>query len=340
MHIPHGVMHRLVVEANEGKRTLFRWGVVDTLAHCSTDHRCRASDTPCPESDHSGCHGPTVGRADSLSAPDSSTPPPTTTPARNCPLLPECQGLAKLRPPTLSGHIQVSDAINMKRRVSLAVWNTEMLCLRPTRTHAAVPEFDHKRHVFNHSGPQHVAQWCAGMDFGIRAPTVVLWAALDHNNALWIMDERYVADVVLDDHIAAIRSGLAREGIPPWPHPDFIAPDPAGWGTNEQTGVSSNSLLAKSGFRLITSRASIQYGLTFVRARLAPASDDPPRLFIHERCPKLIESLEKYHYDPSKPEDTDPVKDGNDHAVDALRYLVLSIDKPITTAQGNYVGAA
>lgn len=37
---------------------------------------------------------------------------------------------------------------------------------------------------------------------------------------------------------------------------------------------------------------------------------------MHARCEKLIESLERYHYDPAKPESTDPVKDGLDHAVD------------------------
>ena len=40
MHVPHGVMHRLVQEARGGARALFRWGVVDVLESCPEGHRC------------------------------------------------------------------------------------------------------------------------------------------------------------------------------------------------------------------------------------------------------------------------------------------------------------
>jgi len=68
-------------------------------------------------------------------------------------------------------------------------------------------------------------------------------------------------------------------------------------------------------------------GADAVRARLKPA-EGPPRLLIHRRCTHLIEALEKYHYSEKDLTSMDPVKDGPDHAADALRYLVLNLDKP------------
>jgi hypothetical protein len=44
---------------------------------------------------------------------------------------------------------------------------------------------------------------------------------------------------------------------------------------------------------------------------------------VHPRAvQKLIEAMEKYHYAPGGSEV--PVKDGSDHAVDALRYFFVN----------------
>src|SRR5690606_39193931 len=64
-----------------------------------------------------------------------------------------------------------------------------------------------------------------------------------------------------------------------------------------------------------------------VRARLRPASGEP-RLFIDPRCAQLTRALREYHFPPDRQDDADPVKDGPDHAADALRYLVINLDAP------------
>jgi hypothetical protein len=58
-----------------------------------------------------------------------------------------------------------------------------------------------------------------------------------------------------------------------------------------------------------------------------PDNGVPPKLFIHERCARLIECLPNLQHDPNRPEDvlkTDPDDDGvgGDDTADALRYLV------------------
>jgi len=55
----------------------------------------------------------------------------------------------------------------------------------------------------------------------------------------------------------------------------------------------------------------------------------PSRLFIHERCRRLVECLPTLQHDPNRPEDVlkvDADEDGNggDDAADCLRYLVAT----------------
>jgi phage terminase large subunit len=55
----------------------------------------------------------------------------------------------------------------------------------------------------------------------------------------------------------------------------------------------------------------------------------PPRLFIHERCARLVECLPCLQHDPNRPEDVlkvDADEDGigGDDAADAFRYLVAT----------------
>jgi hypothetical protein len=214
-----------------------------------------------------------------------------------------------------------------------------MLCLRPRRTSAVLPEFDPAMHVITHDGPasDRVREWAAGVDFGFTAPTAILWCAITDDDTIFVMDERIQTETILEDHITAIKRGLARDTIPSWPSVAFIAPTPAGQSRDTAAGVATFQTLTRHGLPTRISRAGILEGLNLIRARLAPATKEPPRLYIHERCKALIESLEKYHYNTKNPDDPSPVKDGSAPAVDALRYLVQVLDKPSQTAQSNYL---
>ncbi len=308
MHLPHGLMHRLVQESAEGTRAVFRWGVVDVLEKCTDRHRCRVDSSD-------------AGLADPQHRPG------------DCVLWRECRGCAKKRELEKEGHVTVDDAIAMKRRVSLATWEAEMLCLRASRTGAVYPEFDPRVHVVGEAPPAgaEVVRWIGGMDFGYRAPTVILWAAVDTANVLWIVGEHVVSGAILDEHIKALAAA-------PWPRPEWIGADPAGRQTDAQTGVRDADVVRRAGFRVIDRRFRTTVGLDLVRARLSPAAaEDGPRLLIHRRCVKLIESLEKYHFDERKPLSEEPVKDGPDHAADALRYMVQNLDRPPKTVQASYI---
>ncbi|MEE4298773.1 MAG: hypothetical protein V2J24_04950, partial [Pseudomonadales bacterium] len=69
----------------------------------------------------------------------------------------------------------------------------------------------------------------------------------------------------------------------------------------------------------------IQPGVRAVARRLK-AADGRIGLLIDPRCAGLIRSLTAYRYPADQPEAELPVKDGHDHAADALRYLVAALE--------------
>lgn len=289
MHMPFGLMRRIVGSCAEGKRTLFKWGIAEVLAPCACEAHQRVV---CAVGEECAMRGAGDG---------------------------------------VAGHVSIEDASRQKGRVSREVWESEMLCLRPTRRETVFPEFDESVHVVDAlpDGVDASGVWLAGMDFGFRT-SVLLWAVHDpRRDRLFIVDERVAHNGLLRDHIEAMRSGA-------WPVPRWLGVDPAGRATSDQSGRSNVELLRASGFRPGWRSAPTRTGLEMVRARLRPAIGEP-RLFVLRRCKGLIEALRSYHFDPKDQWRQMPIKDGHDHAADALRYLVVCLDLGFETSVGSYV---
>ncbi len=299
LHVPFGLMHELVTQSkdsNQQHRKLFQWGVVDILDQCTSEHQCTTDDT-------------------------------------NCDLLDECAGRAKQRDAQghTPGHLTINNAIALKSRVSQSTWDSEMLCLKPKRSDCVLPEFDQSIHIANQlPDPSNITQTIAGMDFGIRAPTVVLFASLDQHNTLWITHEYVQAGVPLTEHISAIK---ATKPLTPL---SWIGVDPAGRQRGLQTGISDIAALRKAGLTIRDNRAGIHQGLDLIRSRLNPATGSPT-LMIHQSCEHLIKCLETYHYPQDNPLSPTPEKDGSDHAIDALRYMIQNLDQPYTHKKSTYL---
>lgn len=235
-----------------------------------------------------------------------------------CILKPECDGRAK----RAHGHLTVADARTMKQRSDRASWRSEMLCERPGRRSAVLPEFERERHVVadapEPSSDMQGLRWLAGMDLGLRSPTVLLLASVDGAGSVTIVDEHCASGIVLEEHLERV---LARGWRPQW-----VGVDPAAGQRSLQTGLSDTEAMRRMGMVVRSRRTLLDDGLRLIRARLAPASG-VPTLRIHQRCVRLIESIEAYRYPEDSP-NAQPIKDGNDHAVDALRYLLAVLDGP------------
>lgn len=239
---------------------------------------------------------------------------PAARACETCQLWEDCQGRAK----HAGGFIDIDDAIRQHDRIGRGTWQAEMLCEQPSRSDTVYPEFDLKVHV-EAFDPSPGATWIGGIDFGYRAPTALLWAFVDQADVLHVVDEFYER-LHTTDKIIEIASSRK------WPGLEWIGADPAGHQRSEQTGVSTISLWKRAGFAIKARQAGIEPGVMAVRARLRRA-DNSIALKIHPRCRHLIEAMSMYHYPLLQPDSLTPVKDGHDHAADALRYLVVNLDR-------------
>jgi len=235
-----------------------------------------------------------------------------------CALWSICRGAAK----HARGFLSVADILNQQSRSSVAAFESEMLCRRPSVSNLVFPAFDPDVHVLPVEAERE-RTWIAGVDFGLRNPFVMLWAQLRQTpggNRIEVIDEYVCADQTVPHHLRQIES---RD----WPTPRWVAVDPSGAARNEQTGASNVDLFRAAGYRVRNVRSLIEPGIELLRRRIAPADGGQPGLVIHPRCATLIRSMQAYHFDADRPQVTTPVKDGSDHAIDALRYLAVNLER-------------
>ncbi len=294
MHRPFGLMDQIVRGDDSKTRNIYKWGVLEVLERCSDNRKCE-----------------------------------------DCILYSDCQGSAKRG----TGFLHIDDAIQQKARSTPNSWRTEMLCERPSRSDSVYVEFDESIHVkpcpfeigstdISIASPNELDKivsgnvaWFGGMDFGFRSPTVMLWACRsDVDDTLWIVDEHIASEMTIEHHLNVMRSRC-------WPRVSWIGIDPAGYQRHEHLGTSTAALLRQDGYQLRARRLALRAGIEAVRHRMGSATGEV-RLAISPRCQGLIEALRQYHFPSQKPECGDPVKDGADHACDALRYLIINLDRP------------
>jgi len=250
-----------------------------------------------------------------------------------CPLWADCEGRAR----QAEGYFPIDDAIAQRARASRAAWEAEMLCLRPRGDRLVFGEFDPRRHV----GP--VAYDAAlplyrTLDFGYANPFVCLWVQVDDlagaarggaQTDEGDVDLSAVQVRVLAEYVARERpiGEHAREMAQRDPGPVAATyADPAGWQRSDVTGTGPCEELARVGLRPRTPRAGILEGVELVR-RLLKERPGRPGLVVDPSCRWLVRALEEYHWEDFGEGDRRerPAKDGADHPIDALRYLVTGL---------------
>ncbi len=261
---------------------------------------------------------------------------PEARPCDGCVLWQDCGGRAK----AASGFVPIEDLIDQRLRTSDLTWSAEMMCRRPGVKDSVYPNFDDARHVtpaMPGSGPTPARaakaedegtdedRWVGGMDFGLRNPHAMLWARVVGRGVsarVHIIDEYIVEGITLDRHLEAIAMQAKQRQYPSAEQLDWVGVDPAGHQRNRHTGRTDIAWLRSAGYRVRSGRSRIAEGIEIVRRRL-----DRDTLTIHPRCAQLIRALRGYRFDPDRPGRTEPVKDGPDHACDALRYLLWNLEQ-------------
>jgi phage terminase large subunit len=147
-----------------------------------------------------------------------------------------------------------------------------------------------------------------GADFGWHNPSCLLTGVLTPDDVLHVVAEVYGSHMT-DEVLAAKARPLCDK-----------------WGMDltfcDSANPQSIEKLRRGGIRCRAADKAVTDGIRAVGARMGTG-----RLFVHRTCPNLIRELGLYHYDPEKTTSKDdPVKE-NDHAPDALRYMVMGIDR-------------
>lgn len=144
-----------------------------------------------------------------------------------------------------------------------------------------------------------------GMDVGWNR-TAAVWGAWDRgSDTVYIYSEHYMGQAEPSIHADAIKS--RGEWIPG-------AIDPASHGSNQLDGRRANDEYRKLGLLLHDAENAVEAGIHAVYRRLSSA-----KLKIFRTCPALRSEIRLYRRD----ENGKVVKE-NDHAVDALRYLIMT----------------
>jgi len=158
-----------------------------------------------------------------------------------------------------------------------------------------------------------------GIDFGFHSPYVV-WVHLSESGELTVFDEMEGEDLTLDRLISAIREVDRRNMLK---EKDFIftACDPAGAAKND-SGLTSTDRLKQSGIKLVWRASLINDGVDELKTMLLDHNGNVCLKFT-ANVPKTILHFQQYRWDKKKEK---PVKgEGHDHAVDALRYLIVNL---------------
>lgn len=166
------------------------------------------------------------------------------------------------------------------------------------------------------------------VDFGYTNPFVCQWWAIDPDGRMYLYRELYHSRRLVEDHAAQIVALSQGERVEATPA-DHDAEDRA--------------TLERHGVRTIPAHKAVGPGIESVQARLRPAGDGRPRLFVFkdalvERDPDLAaahkptctaDEFEVYSWPKGadgRPMKEEPVKT-DDHGMDAGRYAVCYVDK-------------
>ena len=151
------------------------------------------------------------------------------------------------------------------------------------------------------------------IDFGFTNPFVCLWGAIDHDGRLYLYRELYRSQTLTMDNAQEIKNQSSGEKYQ-WTAADHDAEERAE--------------LNRYGIPTTAAKKEVTTGIAAVKKRLAKAADGKPRLFIFSNLKHTLNEIYAYEWLPPKEGHNakeEPRKE-NDHAMDALRYMVMALD--------------
>ena len=204
--------------------------------------------------------------------------------------------------------------------------------------------FRRDAHVIADFDETRAREWFGALDFGYAHYTVFLLACVDGDGNVFVVDEHAERLWLPEQHAEAIKTMVGRHlaNIPCRMIGDRRGQRPLEMtdvrrilaGTDvfsrQSDGTTIADQYAREGIKLKPANMDRVNGWAELRQKFGdPERGMAPRLFIHRRCGRLIETLPALQHDPNRPEamlkvDADEDGLGGDDAADALRYMLAT----------------
>lgn len=229
-------------------------------------------------------------------------------------------GFKHLYKASQTGIISTAELKAMKEEMSADEYAQEMECEFLYFSGQIYKEFKKEQHVIKPLVLPDSFEKPIGIDYGLRNPACVLFSKIDYDGNLYICDEYYESGKEVEEISKSIKSKLADP---------YGVIDPS---TDAKTKLKNGlpysiyQEFLDNGIRVAKAPNQVIGGINLVKQFF---TDN--RIFIFDRCVNLIRELENYRWKDRRSQDAnlpeEPVK-VNDHAVDALRYLIASRFSP------------
>lgn len=183
---------------------------------------------------------------------------------------------------------------------------------------AAFTEFNLETHVIPPFEIPFNWERAKGIDYGYASESACIWATVDSNDGtLIVYRELYKKGLTGEDLGYAITEMELQD---PFSVPGVL--DTAAWNRTGTTGPTVGETIVRQGHKLRRSDKNRIQGKIQIHEYLRLQASGRPKLQIFNTCPNLIRELQGIPLDKSNPEDVDTK--AQDHAYDALRYLIMS----------------
>jgi hypothetical protein len=159
-----------------------------------------------------------------------------------------------------------------------------------------------------------VSPTVGGIDFGFSNPFACVYGYLDYDDCLWITGCRYIRQCTTPIHAESIPKGVKYWCDPAQPESRLELVH-AGHECLPCLHIPARGAGGEK-------RNPILHGIDLVSARIARGK---LKIIRNDQTKWLIREAAMYHYDTEK-HDENPVKE-DDHAMDALRYLIVGLDR-------------
>ncbi len=203
-----------------------------------------------------------------------------------------------------------------------------------------VYDFNSETHTISRDDCPKIVKWFLAVDFGYTNPFVCQLWGLDYDGRLYLWHEIYMTQRTVNVHVQNIKDMIGNRKI------EVIVAD---------HDAEDRATMREKGLYTVSAKKSISVGIQAIEERLKVQADDKPRLFVcKEACIEYDKSLYReypgdlhpcstehefpvYIWPESKTGKSDkeaPV-DLNNHGMDAMRYMVMYLERGQIEPDGN-----